>query len=515
MKTQIIPAFALMMAFVIHLSAATNPVYVPLQVDRLTGALPSNSPFTANVLNPSLRVSQFAIDSDAQSYCDTVSMTDPDEILRVNQFVLGLKGLNLWTNCVKLLDLRSHHNVGSSNVLVGIKGGNGTILGSPGWTTNGIIFTNNLSQYVTFANPLPNPATTFSVCAAYKATPTTTRCIVGSWNASPNIGPALFAHGGTSDGSNPYSQIWCYSTNGTSIQTTPNAGRSVFDTAVGVGRYFGFFGYSPSELSSSVGNIPRVISSTVHGGVWNGGASWGIGKTFDEFFPMDGEVGFVGIWNIYMTHRQVQAVRRIYEYTLGSGYSAPVQIVWEGDSLTGGYLSSLWTAQERLQTNTIWGPISSKLNISQGGAETPQMVKDAQTEWCQYRIDGRFGKRQYFVLNAGINDLTVSSRTASEIITNLITLWSSAKSYGMKVVAVTPTPSTNLVGSVRTEYDSLNSLIRANRSQYDYLLDLAAITVLTNANNTAYFPDGVHLSDLGYEEVLKAFLSTVPAPVIQ
>lgn len=489
--------------------------YAPLQYDRSTGKLPENSPFTSMVLNPAIRVAPVAMDVDAQSYCDTVGMTDPDEILRVNQFVLGLKGLNLWTNCVQLFDLRSHHNVGSSTTLVAMKGGNGTIAGAPGWTTNGLVFTNNGSQYVTFSNPLPNPATSFSVCAAYKANPTSIRCIVGSWNASPNIGPALFAHGGTSDGANPYAQIWCYSTNGTSIQTSPSTGRSIFDTAVGIGRYFGFFGYSPSELASSIGNTPRTTSATVHGGVWNGGASWVIGKTFDNFFNMDGDVGFVGIWNVYMTSRQVQAVRRLYEYTLGVGYSMPIQIIWEGDSLIGGYLSALWTTQEQMQTNTVWGPIASKLNISASGDVTSNMVATAATEWCPHRIDGKLGKRQYLVIHAGINDLTTLSLPATTIITNLLRLYDSAKAYGMKVVAVTPTPSTGLTGQKLTEYNSLCALIRTNSSHWDYLLDLAAVPALTNASNATYFPDGVHLSDLGYQEVLKEFLLKVPTPVIQ
>lgn len=505
---RIVLAFALV---AIHAGAASLvPNLKPLQYDA-NGAIPTNSPFIRGTLTPALQVATLAFDIDAQTYCDSVGMTNPDEIQRVHQFVSGLKSMGFWTSAVQLLDLRSHHNIGTGTTATALKGGNATISGSPTWSTNGIEFTGVTTKFATFANPLSNPATAFTIATAFKANAGATRTIVGSFNASPNTGGSLFAHGSPHEGSLPYAFIYAYSLDGSSAYAGQN-GRLQQDTAVGSGRYFGAFSYGGTSHGISIGNSPRNTLTVTQGGVFNSAANWYIGKTIDNALPLDGDVGFVGVWNVQMTQKQVQAVRRLYEYTIGNGYIPNVQMIWEGDSLTSGNSSSLWTLQEQVATNSYWGPKTYKLNVSASGAQTPAMVTDATTEWCQYRIDGKFGKQQYFCLWGGINDLTVANRPASQIITNLVALWDSARSYGMKVVAFTPTPSSGVVGGVITEYNSLVSLIRANSSHYDYLVDLAADTALQNTANTTYYPDGVHLSNAGYDLVMTRFLAAVPLP---
>jgi hypothetical protein len=75
----------------------------------------------------------------------------PADIYSVNDFIVGLKDLNLWGSII-FWPLRSNQNAGSGNIVYSLGGlgtYNGTLANSPTWQANGIRFspTNSCMQF--------------------------------------------------------------------------------------------------------------------------------------------------------------------------------------------------------------------------------------------------------------------------------------------------------------------------------------------------------------------------------
>lgn len=539
--------FCILLSIAAH--GAAPPTKATIQVDNVTGELGDNSLFwlgnsnrihrlispqvlgASNILQTAITantfqlatntarmdINQLAFDLDADAYVGTVGMTDPQEILQVHRFVLGLKGLGLWTSCVQLFDLRSHHNIGSGTTLYALKGNNGAIAGAPTWNTNGLIFTSNAVQYVQFNNPMPALMTNVSFMVGFKATLGYERTLVNnfSFNAG-TTGWWIGAHGSPSDGAaNPYSMAVNYSLDGTTTKANPNGGRFLGGTSVTTFHQVGFWGYSPTEFSIEAGVDSRSISVTNQAAVSNPGSDWRIGcTTITTAVPHSGDVGFFACWNVYLTERQYRAVNRLYSTTIGVGYAPAIEAIFEGDSLTEGTFPADFTLREELRTNSVWGPKIAVTSYAIGGDNASNIVRTSQSQWCAMRVDNRFFAKQYFFIWAGINDLALDF-SATTVMTNLLTLWDSARSYGMKVVGFTLTPApTYLVTTPRLiEWTNLNALIRLNAPAHlDYLIDVTTNTNLQDAANTTYFNSGLHLTQSGYQEVMKTTLQVIPTP---
>jgi hypothetical protein len=87
----------------------------------------------------------YKLDRDTKAYLKRMAVNGiktPADIYSVNDFVVGLKDLNLWGSII-FWPLRSNQNAGSGNIVYSLGGlgtYNGTLANSPTWQANGIRF---------------------------------------------------------------------------------------------------------------------------------------------------------------------------------------------------------------------------------------------------------------------------------------------------------------------------------------------------------------------------------------
>lgn len=91
-----------------------------------------------------------------------------DDISDIDNFVRGLKQLNLWGNTV-CWPMRSIHNIGTGSTVLSLGGGgvyNGTMVNSPTWGTEGITnLINNSNVYINVPTLIPSsPAAGLITC---------------------------------------------------------------------------------------------------------------------------------------------------------------------------------------------------------------------------------------------------------------------------------------------------------------------------------------------------------------
>jgi hypothetical protein len=112
-----------------------------------------------------------AYDADASTYFTTAGVTSVAGRQQISRFVTGIKDLGLWSSMV-CWPLRSSQNAGTGTTaysLGGLGSYNGTLVGSPSWTTDGIDHTAASSQRTSFpVNVVPYGATGFSLYFAGK-----------------------------------------------------------------------------------------------------------------------------------------------------------------------------------------------------------------------------------------------------------------------------------------------------------------------------------------------------------
>jgi len=109
---------------------------------------------------------------------------NPTDITDIDNFIAGLKQLNLLQNII-VYPLRSQHNIGSgANVLSfgGIGKFHGVAINGPSWGSSGINFTATNSQYIRIPNFLNSPVVTgFSMICLHQPDFTTTgRALLGN-----------------------------------------------------------------------------------------------------------------------------------------------------------------------------------------------------------------------------------------------------------------------------------------------------------------------------------------------
>ena len=82
-------------------------------------------------------------DPDALAFFKNAGITDFTAKTQINDFVVGIKNLGLWSSMVSW-PLRSSQNAGTGTTaysLGGLGAYNGTLVGSPSWGTEGIALT--------------------------------------------------------------------------------------------------------------------------------------------------------------------------------------------------------------------------------------------------------------------------------------------------------------------------------------------------------------------------------------
>lgn len=77
----------------------------------------------------------------------------------IDNFIITLKDLNVWTNCT-FWPLRQQHNIGTGSNVLGLGGlgsYDGVAINSPTWSLSGINFTSSSSQYIRIPNFIKSP----------------------------------------------------------------------------------------------------------------------------------------------------------------------------------------------------------------------------------------------------------------------------------------------------------------------------------------------------------------------
>jgi len=101
---------------------------------------------------------KYTFDIDTKRYLNRVNvyrqLNGLDKIANIDavdidNFVIGLKDLGLWSDSYIWL-LMSQYNVATGTSLIGLNGNtpNGTLINSPTWSTNGIVFLNSAAQRI-------------------------------------------------------------------------------------------------------------------------------------------------------------------------------------------------------------------------------------------------------------------------------------------------------------------------------------------------------------------------------
>ncbi len=236
-------------------------------------------------------------DLDAVAYIGKVGITDVTAQNAINDFVLGTKNLGLWSNMV-CWPLRSSQNAGTGTTAYSLGGYgtyNGTLVNSPSWGVDGIIFTSGSSQTINVPN-ITISQTDIILATCQAATSGNLRVINAVWGADSAGIWAGFS--GT--------YFWdCRSTAGTNNRqsggTVPTS--RIFTHGIASASGSSFFVNGTSILSNAVSSTNANLSSfKINSNGGNGNIAFAM---FSQSIT-----GNASLYNLYKT-------------TLGAGLGLP------------------------------------------------------------------------------------------------------------------------------------------------------------------------------------------------
>lgn len=141
-----------------------------------------------------------------------------------------------------------------------------------------------------------------------------------------------------------------------------------------------------------------------------------------------------------------------------------------------------------------------------------ERITDVATPARRSKRWGMIAGATHAVVQHGINDLRISSRTAAQMQTDYIAVCNGLKAKGMKVVACTLTPDNGLTTGLKAERVAFNTWLRTMPSCIDFLQDTAdAVEVSRNSGTwkSGYNADGVHPNEVGHSALVDAFSTSV------
>lgn len=117
-----------------------------------------------------MRNRTYGIDPDVLSYINKISTNFgifllPKYVKDINTFVKGVKNLGLWNNMI-CWPLRSYQNIGTGTVVYsfgGLKEVNGTMINSPSWSNDGIIFNDSLNQRISLNDQILSEGSDYTI----------------------------------------------------------------------------------------------------------------------------------------------------------------------------------------------------------------------------------------------------------------------------------------------------------------------------------------------------------------
>lgn len=185
-------------------------------------------------------------------------------------------------------------------------------------------------------------------------------------------------------------------------------------------------------------------------------------------------------------------------------------IVCYGNSLTVGVACSVSSSYPTLLQGMFDASnfTATVLNRGISGYSGTQMVDNFIANIHPY-YDAK--KINIMILFEFVNDIVGSSKTATQAYNNIISVIALAKEIGFIVIVSTAPPST---GDPTSKIQDANNMLRANKGNADYLMDIWNYPQMTNASDTNYFCDGTHVTTyeyfkLGFWGILQPILQSL------
>lgn len=195
------------------------------------------------------------------------------------------------------------------------------------------------------------------------------------------------------------------------------------------------------------------------------------------------------VFETALTDAEMAAVRDMLFEVFPSAGQAGVPLVFEGDSITEGWSSTLNRASPRATIQALPKPVRMFNAAISGTTLTSRLPVYAPGIAPLYAPGG------ILVLALGRNDIG-AGRTAAQILEDMRSYCTQARETGFRVVLRTILPRNGeTTEAVRT---AVNTEIRAGLSGlFDALSDVAADPVMSNAGDSAFYVDGLHPSNAG------------------
>lgn len=224
-----------------------------------------------------------------------------------------------------------------------------------------------------------------------------------------------------------------------------------------------------------------------------------LGAAATNTYPCQGAVKDLIYYNRALSDAEVQSTLVPYSWTRGVPRMYAGQCVFDGDSITQGYQSTV----NRGWTQDLTLPANVRLrNFAQSSATLATLMSQAASVIDPVRIAGDINVLCIF---AGTNDIFVNSVAQATVYANLVSYCQTRRAAGWNVVVFTCLPRG---GTTATVY---NADIRANWPTFaDGMVDVVSDSRLSDSTNTTYFnADGIHLNNTGY-----AVLAGLAMPVL-
>jgi lysophospholipase L1-like esterase len=169
-------------------------------------------------------------------------------------------------------------------------------------------------------------------------------------------------------------------------------------------------------------------------------------------------------------------------------------LIWGSDATDQYHGNPTYLAWDNLPQN--W----SHFNLGKPGWRFDSLIADFSTDVTP-RYDAS-AANNILIINGGVNDL-FNAHSVATIKANMRTLCNTARTAGWKVAINTLPYVSDAYPSKPEGYDAnqanINADIIANWAEFaDHLIDLTAVTELTDPDNVTYVNDGLHYTDAGY-----------------
>lgn len=258
----------------------------------------------------------------------------PTDISDVDNFIKGLKQLNLWQNIIAY-PLRSQHNIGSaSNVLSfgGIGKFDGLMINGPTWGLSGINFTAASSQYIRIPNFLYSTVVTgFSMICLHQPDFTTIgRALLGNDGASATTrGLRINVQNHSYLTGSGVAERYYFSFNSSPTSATADAASGTlltYNTAQMHVNYISFGQATTSGLATSLNSSTTISNKTLPFFNNTSFPTMGIGARNGQIGSGDyfqGTMSLMIIANRAITTTEYSGVYNLIKTTIGKGLNLP------------------------------------------------------------------------------------------------------------------------------------------------------------------------------------------------